>query len=181
MKDQTFNQVNPDQDEAPRQAAEIAPSNAPAPVADGVVGIGASDSETSFHPGRFDLGGFLGLLAGETGEAREGERDIIASAICLATDLCDWKQLPSLARLLNWHAEEINFRAERAGRNTLSVRGQTDQLAILALCAAIQTNGFVNADERQARSLAFLALVDLAAHSAGMLKGVAFKNMCAGC
>lgn len=177
MKDQTFNQVNPDQDEVPRQAAEITLSNDP--VAD-VVGIGASESETSFHPGRFDLGAFLGLLAGETGEAREGERDIIASAIRLATDLCDWKQLPSLARLLYWHAEEINFRAERAGRNTLSVRGQTDQLAILALCAAIQTNGFVDADERQARSLAFLALVDLAAHSAGMLNGVAFKNMCAG-
>ena len=177
MKDQTFNQINPDQDEAPRQAAEMAPISDP--VAD-VVGIGAPESETSFHPGRFDLGAFLGLLAGETCEAREGERDIIASAIRLATDLCDWKQLPSLARLLHWHAEEINFRAERAGRNTLSVRGQTDQLAILALCAAIQTNGFVNADERQARSLAFLALVDLAAHSAGMLKGVAFKNMCAG-
>ena len=170
MKDQTFNQINPDQDEAPRQAAEMAPISDP--VAD-VVGIGAPESETSFHPGRYDLGAFLGLLAGETGEAREGERDIIASAIRLATDMCDWKQLPSLARLLHWHAEEINFRAERAGRKTLSVRGQTDQLAILALCAAIQTNGFVNADERQARSLAFLALVDLAAHSAGMLKGVA--------
>ena len=117
MKDQTFNQINPDQDEAPRQAAEMAPISDP--VAD-VVGIGAPESETSFHPGRFDLGAFLGLLAGETCEAREGERDIIASAIRLATDLCDWKQLPSLARLLYWHAEEINFRAERVGRNTLS-------------------------------------------------------------
>ena len=176
VKDQIFNPDNPTPSEVSR-GGEPSLAGKPPTAADSPI---ASESDVELKGHGLDLGAFLGFLAGETNEVHEGERDIVASAIRSALDLCDWHQLPSLSRLLLSHAGEIDARAERIGKNTLSVRGQTGQLPLLALCATIQSNGFVETDERQARALVFLALVDLAAHSQASLRGTAFKNLCAG-
>ena len=89
----------------------------------------------------------LGLLAGEGDHPREGERDIVASAIRRALELSSQREFPSLARLIAAEGrEEIDQRAARCRHNDMSMWGNYQDAPVLALCVEIHRNGFVDAD-----------------------------------
>lgn len=123
-----------------------------------------------------DLSTILGELANDNGNPHEGERDIVASAIHCALQSSGTEELPNLTRLLHHSAHEIESRAAKSSRKDLSLRGSLDLVPVLALCAQIHRNGFVNSDGWQARSLLFLALVDLAIHCPQLIRTTSFTQ-----
>ncbi|SIQ34398.1 hypothetical protein [Solilutibacter tolerans] len=131
-------------------------------------------------PVSFNLGDFLGVLAGETGQAREGERDIIASAIQKALGLCNWDQLPTLSSILRKHGKEFQRRAIAGIGKRSTVEGHIGNLPFLALCVEIQAKGFIESDGMRSRALLFLSLVDLAANTGGVIGESAYSRVCDG-
>lgn len=130
--------------------------------------------------GGFDLGEFLGFLAGETGLAREGERDIIANAIQKALWLCDWDQLPTLKSILQAHGTEFQRRANTGTGKRAMVNGHIGKLPFLALCTEVHAKGFIDSDGKRSRALLFLSLVDLAANAADVISESAYSRVCDG-
>lgn len=123
----------------------------------------------------------LGLLAGEGDHPREGERDIVASAIRRALELSSQREFPSLARLIAAEGrEEIDQRAARCRHNDMSMWGNYQDAPVLALCVEIHRNGFVDADGKEARCKLFLALVDLASSCTDLLASKSFKSAATG-
>ena len=127
-------------------------------------------------PRHLDLPEILGLLAGDSQRPHEGERDIVASAIWRALQVCSAKELPSLSRFVQHFSHEIEARAQRARGKGLSLRGNLDLVTVLALCGQIHRAGLIDADGKQARSLLFLALVDLAIHCPELASTTSFKQ-----
>lgn len=127
-----------------------------------------------------DLGPVLGLLAGDSGKPHEGERNIVASAITQALQICGAEELPNLSKLLRHHSNEIKSRADRSSRKNIDLHGNINLAPVLALCAEIHRTGFINADGKQARSLMFLALVDLAIHCPELIESNSFKQAASG-
>ncbi|MTI73919.1 MAG: hypothetical protein FH747_09725 [Stenotrophomonas sp.] len=123
-----------------------------------------------------DLTSVLGHLAGDSQNPHEGERNIVASAIWLALQACDPEELPSLARLVRRFSHEIESRAQLARGKDLSLRGNLELAPVLALCAEIHRVGFIDADGKQARSLLFMALVDLAIHCPALVTATSFRQ-----
>lgn len=122
----------------------------------------------------------LGRLAEEGEDPRDGQRDIVASAIHRALMACDWAELPNLSKLLARHLRELQNRADRSARKNLSVRGNIQAMPFLALCAQIHRSGFVRSDGMQARAMLFLALVDLAIACPEHVESTPFKNAATG-
>ena len=131
------------------------------------------DGNAPRHP---DLPVVLGLLAGDSKQPHEGERNIVASAIWRALQVCTPEELPSLSRFVQRFSHDIESRAQLARGKDLSLRGNLDLVPVLALCAQIHRVGFVDADGKQARSLLFLALVDLAIHCPALVSSTSFKQ-----
>lgn len=127
-----------------------------------------------------DLPAVLGLLAGDSKQPHEGERNIVASAIWRARQSCTPDELPSLSRFVKRYSQDIESRAQLARGKDLSLRGNLDLVPVLALCAQIHRVGFIDADGKQARSLLFLALVDLAIHCPELASSTSFKQAASG-
>ncbi len=70
-------------------------------------------------PRHLGLPEILGLLAGDSQQPHEGERDIVASAIWRALQACSAEDLPSLSRFVQHFSHEIESRAQRARGNGL--------------------------------------------------------------
>lgn len=123
----------------------------------------------------------LGLLAGDGDVPREGQRDIIASAIRRALDTSSTSEFPNLARLIGTEGlGELDQRAARCRSRDMHVRGQYQDVPVLALSAEIHRNDFINADGKEARCKLFLALVDLAISCPKLLESNSFKSAVAG-
>lgn len=118
----------------------------------------------------------LGLLAGDNQTPHDGERAIVASAIWNALQCCTVDELPSVSRLVRTSSEDLRSRAQFALDIDLSMRGSLALAPLLALCAQIHRGGFVDADGKQARSLLFLALVDLGIHCPDLIPSSPFKQ-----
>ncbi len=124
-----------------------------------------------------DLPTILGLLAGDSKQPHEGERNIVASAIWRALQSCSPEELPNLSRLVQRFSHDIESRAQLACGKNLSLRGNLDLVPpVLALCAQIHRTGLVDADGMQARSLLFLSLVDLAIHCPELISSTSVKQ-----
>ena len=136
------------------------------------------DDACARHP---TVASLLGLLAGDGDAPREGQRDIIASAIRCALDTSSTSEFPNLARLIGAEGlGELDQRAARCRSRDMRVRGQYQDVPVLALCAEIHRNDFINADGKEARCKLFLALVDLAISCPELLKSNPFKSAVAG-
>lgn len=117
-------------------------TSAPKDVPDGTTGELAIDG-TLRHP---DLPTILDLLADDSQQPHEGERNIVASAIWCALQSSTADELPSLLRLVRRFSHEIESRAQLADKKDLSLRGSLELAPVLALCAEIHRVGFVDAD-----------------------------------
>jgi hypothetical protein len=123
----------------------------------------------------------LGSLAGEGDSPREGERDIVASAIRRALETSSPSEFPSLARLIAAEGrDELDQRAARCRHSDMSMWGNYQDAPVLASCAEIHRNGFVDADGKEARCKLFMALVDLAISCTELLASKPFKVAAAG-
>lgn len=123
----------------------------------------------------------LGLLAGDDDSPREGQRDIIASAIRHALDTSSTSEFPNLARLIDAAGiGELDQRAARCRSRHMHVRGQYQDVPVLALSAEIHRNDFIDADGKEARCKLFLALVDLALSCPELLGSNPFRSAVAG-
>lgn len=118
----------------------------------------------------------LGLLAGDKQKPHEGERAIVASAIWNALQCCTVDELPSVSRLVEASYEDLRSRAQYARDLDVTTRGSVRIAPFLALCAQIHRAGFIDADGKQARSLLFLALVDLAIHCTDLIRSTSFER-----
>lgn len=123
-----------------------------------------------------ELGAVLGLLAGDRQKPHEGERAIVASAIWNALQCCTVDELPSVSRLVEASYEDLRSRTQYARDIDLTTRGSIRLAPFLALCAQIHRAGFIDADGKQARSLLFLALVDLAIHCTDLIRSTSFER-----
>ena len=151
-------------------------TSAPKDVPSGTT-VGPSNGSAQRDP---DLPAVLGLLAGDSKQPHEGERNIVASAIWRALQECTPEELPNLLRLVQRFPRDIESRAQLARGKDLSLRGNLDLVPVLALCAEIHRVGFIEADGKQARSLLFLALVDLAIHCPTLVSATSFKQTASG-
>ena len=127
-------------------------------------------------PECINLPAVLGLLAGDNQKAHDGERAIVASAIWNALQCCTVDELPSVSKLVGASYEDLRSRAQYARDIDLTTRGSIHLAPFLALCAQIHRAGFIDADGKQARSLLFLALVDLAIHCTDLIRSTSFKS-----
>lgn len=151
-------------------------TSAPKDVPNGTTG-GSAVGGTLRYP---DLPTILDLLADDSQQPHDGERNIVASAIWHALQSCATEELPSLSRFVRRFSHEIESRAQLADRKDLSLRGSLELAPVLALCAEIHRVGFVDADGKEARSLLFLALVDLAIHCPKLIRTNSFKKAASG-
>jgi hypothetical protein len=150
----------------PRQSGPASrPATEPAPV---------------IRPDRLlSLPGLLEVLAGGA-RSGEGDRDIVASAMCTALKVVTAHEFPSLSVVLEGQREDLRRRANRCQARELPLAGHVTELPFLALCAAVHRHGFVDADGKEARSKLFLALIDLVAFCPDLFTSSSFRNVGAG-
>lgn len=141
----------------------------------------APGEQPAFAPARrLPIAELLGLLAGEGERSSEGERDIVASALCRALETSSTNEFPSLGATLDGHRDEITRRARRCQNSDLELQGFLEKAPFLALCAEVHRSGFVDADGKEARSKLFLALADLVTYRDELEKTTSFKSASAG-